>query len=323
MPGPFSSDVHVPRPLDEAEAKKLKGKVAKGEMVAPLYVSRVVENAAEIIAWAKAQGFAKTLEPSDLHVTVVYSRSPVDWFAAGDAWSDLKDGGIRVAPGGPRAVCALGDKGAVVLMFASSSLAWSHKRFEEHGASWDYDEYQPHITITYDGAGVDLDAIKAYQGEIILGPERFEELVENWQESIVEKKMGEVRKSQIDAEHGLVFGFAVVCNVDGKPYFDRQIDKATGKPRPDHIPEDAMLDAALDFMKNSRAAKQMHRGEVDGSVPFAIPLTTEMRDFIVKNNTTGLLIGMLPSPDALVKFKRGDYTGFSIGGDRIIDEEID
>ena len=44
-----------------------------------LYVSRPVLNAPQIIAWAKAQGFATTLPPEDMHVTVAFSKEPVDW----------------------------------------------------------------------------------------------------------------------------------------------------------------------------------------------------------------------------------------------------
>jgi len=111
---------------------------------------------------------------------------------------------------------------------------------------------------------------------------------------------------KVDSELGLVFGFAIVSNVDGEPYFDVQGD---------HIPEDAMLKAATEFMENSRVAKEMHAGDQKGSVVFAFPLTTDIaKSLDITSKQTGLLIAMRPSEEVLAKFKDGVYTGFSIGG---------
>lgn len=141
----------------------------------PLYVQRRLQNVDEFRKWAEGQGF-KDIVP-DLHVTVLYSRTPVDWFAMGSAWGNLDgDGRLRVVPGGPRTVEALGDEGGVVLRFASSDLEWRHREMVEKGASHDYDEFVPHVTITYDLGGVDLDKVEPYQGELIFGPELFEEI---------------------------------------------------------------------------------------------------------------------------------------------------
>lgn len=142
-----------------------------------LYVRRNVLNAKDIIRWAKAQGFETTLPESDLHVTIAFSRQPVDWFKVGTSWSPK----VEVSAGGPRAMEEFGE--AKVLLFASSDLTWRHDEIREAGASWDHPEYQPHITISYGDAP---DGVEPYQGPIILGPEIFEEVKEDWQESIVE-----------------------------------------------------------------------------------------------------------------------------------------
>ena len=121
---------------------------------------------------------------------------------------------------------------------------------------------------------------------------------------------GEVAK--VDEALGLVMGYAVVCTVDGEPYFDKQGD---------HIPEDAMLKAALDFMQNSRSAHEMHSGGEVGTVVFAWPETTDVaKAFGVQTKKTGLKIAMRPDAAMLAKFKSGELTGFSIGGTRITDE---
>lgn len=120
---------------------------------------------------------------------------------------------------------------------------------------------------------------------------------------------------KVDDTLGLVMGYAIVCKQDGEDYFDLHGD---------HIPEEAMLKAALDFMQNSQVAKEMHRGDQVGTVVFAWPMTTDVAkafDFEVKK--TGLLIAVRPDdPDMLAKFRDGRLTGFSIGGSRVEDEEV-
>lgn len=140
-----------------------------------LYVSRKVINGAEIIAWAKSQGFESTVPAADLHVTVAYSRNPVDWMKVGESWSGDGKGRLKIAPGGARLIDKFGE-GAVVLLFNSSELAWRHVSIVEAGASWDWPDYQPHITFTYEPGSVDIDKVEPYRGAIELGPEIFEEL---------------------------------------------------------------------------------------------------------------------------------------------------
>ena len=68
-------------------------------------------------------------------------------------------------------------------------------------------------------------------------------------------------------------GYAIICSEDGEPYFDLQRD---------HIPEDLMLKASLDFMENSQVAREMHGRTVEGSrkqagsVVFAFPMTADI-----------------------------------------------
>lgn len=147
-----------------------------------LYVSRKLLNGAEFLRWAKSQGFESTLDADDLHVTVAFSRTPVDWMKAGESWASGKDGTLTVAPGGARLVEPLGDKGAIVLLFNSSELSWRHEAIRrDAGASWDWDSYQPHVSITYAGSDVDLSKVEPYRGELRFGPEIFEEVVEDWE----------------------------------------------------------------------------------------------------------------------------------------------
>lgn len=149
----------------------------------PLYVRRDVVNAAEIIAHFKAQGFETTLPADDLHVTIMYSRAPVDWMKMGQSWSG-EDGRLTIPAGGVRLMEQF-DK-ATVMLFVSSELSWRHEDMRRGGASWDHAEYQPHVTISYDFAG-DLTEVEPYRGKIVLGPEIFEPIDEDWQSGIREE----------------------------------------------------------------------------------------------------------------------------------------
>ncbi len=144
----------------------------------PLYVQRKLVNTKEFLDWAKAQGFGETLPADELHVTLLYSRQPVDWMQAEAAWNQNDNGQVLVPPGGVRIVEALGDKGAVVLLFGSSDLCWRHEQLMRSlNASHDFESYQPHVTITYAApADLDLDKVEPYRGKLLFGPEIFEDL---------------------------------------------------------------------------------------------------------------------------------------------------
>jgi phage-related protein (TIGR01555 family) len=136
-----------------------------------LYVRRDVLNRAEIQRWAKGQGLTAA---DDLHVTIVYSETAVDWMKIRPSYADK----VEIV-GGPRLVEQLGppDKPVVALLIpVVGDLKWRHEEMLEQGAEDNWPEYVPHITIQKGTAGVDLDAIEPYQGRILLGPEIFEEV---------------------------------------------------------------------------------------------------------------------------------------------------
>ena len=145
-----------------------------------LYVHRRLVNAADLTKWAKENGFKTTLEPDDMHATVAFSRTPVDW----DQMPDSIVPGV-IAASGDRSLARFGD--AVVLKFANEELEFRWNEFRAAGASWDFPEYQPHVTLTYDGADLDLDSIEPYDGILAFGPEEWTEVKEDWASDIAEK----------------------------------------------------------------------------------------------------------------------------------------
>lgn len=140
-----------------------------------LYVRRDVLNAEAIAAHYRKQG-VDTMAPEKMHVTVIHSEAPVDWFAIGEAWQSK----IELPTGGARWNALFGPPGledSLVLMIKSSELEWRNQAFREGGCVMTYPEYQPHITIVYkSGVKYNPDEIKPWIGPIVLGPEIYEEV---------------------------------------------------------------------------------------------------------------------------------------------------
>jgi hypothetical protein len=277
-----------------------------------LYVKRRLLNAGDLVAWAKRSGCEKTLPPEDMHVTVAYSREVVEW-PEPPMTSEL------VVRGGKRGLKAFGPNNDVtVLTFPAPELVLRWDSIRAKGASWDHAAYEPHVTISHDPENTSLLDAEPYQGPLVFGPEVFEKVNENWSAGINEKRLV-AKVNRVDAELGLVFGWAIVSNIEGEPYFDLQDD---------HIPEPVMLKASAAYMAGDRVAGDMHQW-VDGKplqigkILFAWPVTQDVSKAVgINSKQTGLLIGMkVDTPEVLAKFKSGEYTGFSLGGYLIRSEE--
>lgn len=124
---------------------------------------------------------------------------------------------------------------------------------------------------------------------------------------------------KVDDEEGVVFGWGIICKNGDEPYFDTQGD---------HIPEQTMFKATTEFMFDVRTAGEMHARDDNGDavhkgiIVHSMPLTADIaKAFGIETEKTGWMIGMKPDPDMLEKFRDGTYTGFSIGGFR--GEDID
>ena len=144
-------------------------RLAKDAAPRSLYIRRDVVNSRDLHRWATSQGIKDLVPAEELHVTVCYSKTPVDWFKVGESWEDKID-----LVGGPRIVEAF-PGGPIVLLIGASSLKWRHREIMEAGGSHDFPEYQPHITLSKN-SDQDLKDVTPYQGRILLGPEIFEEV---------------------------------------------------------------------------------------------------------------------------------------------------
>lgn len=146
-----------------------------------LYVSRPLtnESATDLKKWANSVGFQQTLAPEDMHVTIAFSKKPVDWSLLIPSRKL-----VEVLPGN-RKIMPLGDKGAVVLKIDSIDLTRRWNQFVNIGCSWDYKDYSPHVTISYQG-GPPLEKIVPYDEPIYLLPEKWKLVNLNWDKEIKE-----------------------------------------------------------------------------------------------------------------------------------------
>lgn len=154
-----------------------------------LYVYRPVENAEDILAWARGAGFKSLLPAEKLHVTIIASATEINWANLFDDYhlepsEDRKamcDCGpvyrledrtkTKTIEGGVREVKKLGN--GVVLAFESLSLTQRWIDLRRAGAVSKFPNFQPHITLTLSG-DVPKD-ITPYEGKIVLGEECWEE----------------------------------------------------------------------------------------------------------------------------------------------------
>lgn len=157
----------------------------KKKKMKTLYVKRKLLNASELIEWAKKVGFETTLEPDDMHITCAFSKEEVDW---NDIHLDSAPHQVDLNSPDEYEIKPLGDKGAVVLKFSDEYLESRWKYFRKHGASWDYEGYQPHVSITYDGADMDVENIHKFSDmRLLFGPEIRAEVDLDWDKKLKEE----------------------------------------------------------------------------------------------------------------------------------------
>ena len=113
-------------------------------MMDTLYINRPLlgDGVDILIGYAYAVGLKDVVD--DLHVTVAFSTTEVDWRK--DAFTPKMD--QVLVKGDNRRLTRFGS--AVVLEITSKELSKRWAQLVLAGASWDYKEYRPHVTLAYD-----------------------------------------------------------------------------------------------------------------------------------------------------------------------------
>ncbi len=112
---------------------------------------------------------------------------------------------------------------------------------------------------------------------------------------------------KFDEEQRIIYGFASVVSVNGKPLVDLHGDIISSK---------TMEKAATEFMLGTRKGLTMHSGEQTTTIVHSMPLTKEVMDALgISSEKEGWAIAVKVHDDQTWQdAKSGKFTGFSIGG---------
>lgn len=101
-----------------------------------------------VYGWLKDYGIKNLTEPSTYHCTVVFSRKSIP-----ELYSFHPEMPILAEIKGYHIFPTQNGKKCLVLDIDNPSIQAIHKQAEDLGATWDFPEYKPHITISLDYDG--------------------------------------------------------------------------------------------------------------------------------------------------------------------------
>lgn len=141
---------------------ELKEEPSTGLYVCAKFTPETVE---KLAAFAKPLGIPNALPASSYHTTIVYSKQPVFWRCMHDAgfpakpvrwevWSDHKT-----------------EKPVLVLHVESDFLRTRFDLAMDRGASYDFPDYQPHVSFSYDAEGIDPSTLPLPDFDLIIDKE--------------------------------------------------------------------------------------------------------------------------------------------------------
>ena len=103
------------------------------------------ESKEKLVDFIKDNGIINPTPKGDMHITLLYSRKHLpDYKPAGRISGKAKPKSFKVFE-------TFDKKRALVLLLDSKYCLKRHEELmQEHGATFDYDEYSPHVTLSYD-----------------------------------------------------------------------------------------------------------------------------------------------------------------------------
>lgn len=306
------------KPEDEEKAD-INKRLAEADVVffkgqANLYVKRpLLEGSADRLHdWAVEQGIKNIVPPELMHVTQVHSTAEVDT----DKFQPLSDI-IEIGPES-RWLSQLGKGNALVMFFVSQEMQDRHKQALAAGASWDFDVFMPHITISYDTGDVDAHTFgmqMAPDFQLQLGPEEFAASNDNWVEENELAKADfttTIQVTKVDPDKQMIFGWASVSSVNGVEIVDKQDDM---------IPIVELEKAAYEFSLYSRQHGDMHSRVGTGRMVESMVFTPEKAavGIMAKNENGEQIMGWwvgfkVDDANTWAEARAGRLPEFSIGG---------
>lgn len=156
---------------DVADQSVTAGGQSPGIYVAVKFKQETLDNIAE---YQRRNNIPNPVPVEELHSTVVYSHTNIDWFPAESI--NLK---VNTDSSVLETWETKSGKTCLVWHYYSS---YQHKRFEEamaKGATYDFPEYKCHITLSYDAGDYDAESLHKPDFPILLDHEIVEELDDN------------------------------------------------------------------------------------------------------------------------------------------------
>lgn len=114
------------------------------------------------------------IDSNDMHVTIMYSEKPIH------KSDELIDPKLELTASATEFDLYGDDRNCLVLKIDCDELHKRHQFFTEKGGKHSYDEYSPHITLSYDCPDFDVKSLPKFTGEITLTDEYSEPLTKNW-----------------------------------------------------------------------------------------------------------------------------------------------
>lgn len=173
------------------------------------------------------------------------------------------------------------------------------------------------IVVRYNGKNYIADGHHRLAAAWLDGAEKAKVKIKNIGPRSNALKALRVPISKLDADQNRVFGFASVCDKNGKPVIDSQDEWMT---------ESDLEEAFYDFVKNSRSAGEMHQDSGDGfgECIECMVFTKEKQKVlgIVLKDDEGhqivpAWVGFEVTPELFAKVKDRTYPAFSIGGNGV------
>lgn len=128
-----------------------------------IYCYREVVNKEDIGIWLNSLNLIEPIDINDLHLTVSYKKDEI--------LNDIElDNYMYIVPHNNRKINILGT--TLVLSITSIYLQNRWNYYIENEYHWDYNDYKPHISLSYNYKNYKfLGEIEPFDGDIILGPE--------------------------------------------------------------------------------------------------------------------------------------------------------
>lgn len=126
-------------------------------------------------SFCAAYDVPNAISGKEMHTTVIYSEQGNSQFQ----YQEKYETEIKAKFAGFDMFGAEND--VLVIKIKSPELQARHKSMmEEYDLSYNFDEYIPHITLSYDAADFDISKLDDYHGDLMFSGEEANELDSDW-----------------------------------------------------------------------------------------------------------------------------------------------